>query len=39
VKFQVNGARKIMIEGCQTATGNAFKTIAESKGKFQQLKV
>ena len=34
VKFQTSGAKKVTIEGCQTATGNAFKTIAESKGKF-----
>ncbi len=32
VKFQTTGAKKVMIEGCQTATGNAFKSIAESKG-------
>ena len=34
VKFVTNGARKIVIEGCPTATGNAFKVIGESKGKF-----
>ena len=33
VKFQTTGARKIVIEGCQTSTINAFKSIAESKGK------
>ena len=32
VKFVTNGARKIVIEGCPTATGNAFKVIGESKG-------
>lgn len=34
IKYSVNGAKKITVEGCQTATGNAFKTIAESKGKL-----
>ena len=33
VNFQTSGAKKIVIEGCQTATGNAFKPIGESKGK------
>ena len=33
VKFVTTGARKIVIEGCPTATGNAFKVIGESKGK------
>ena len=33
IKFVTTGAKKIVVEGCQTATGNAFKTIAESKGK------
>ena len=34
VKFVTTGARKIVIEGCPTATGNAFKVIGESKGKL-----
>ncbi len=35
-----NGARKIVIEGCPTATGNAFKVIGESKGKhLKEVKV
>ena len=37
VKFVTNGARKIVIEGCPTATGNAFKVIGESKGKTQSI--
>ena len=35
VKFQTTGARKVVIEGCQTSTVNAFKSIAESKGKYK----
>ena len=34
VKFVTTGARKIVIEGCPTATGNAFKVIGESKGEY-----
>ena len=37
VKFQTSGAKKIVIEGCQTATGNAFKPISESKGKLLSI--
>ena len=31
VSFVTTGARKVCIEGCQTANGNAFKTVGESK--------
>lgn len=37
VRCSVAGARKIQIEGCQTATGNQFKQIGESKGKCSPL--
>ena len=37
VKFTTTGARKVCIEGCQSATGNAFTTIGESKGKLRIL--
>ena len=30
IKFKTTGARKVKVEGCQTATANAFKSIAES---------
>jgi hypothetical protein len=37
IKFTSTGAKKIVVEGCQVAAGNAFKTIAESKGKISLL--
>ena len=33
VKFNVSGARKIVIEGCKTTNASEFKKVGESKGK------
>ena len=33
VKFNVSGARKIIIEGCKTTNASEFKKVGESKGK------
>ena len=33
VKFNVTGARKIVIEGCKTTNASEFKKVGESKGK------
>lgn len=37
VKFSTTGAKKVVIEGCQTATGNQFKQIGESRGKVFRI--
>ena len=34
VKFNVSGARKIVIEGCKTTNASEFKKVGESKGKI-----
>ena len=34
VKFNVSGARKIVIEGCKTTNASEFKKVGESKGKW-----
>ena len=31
VQFQSTGIKRVTVEGCQTANGNGFKTIGESR--------